>query len=87
MAGEREGQGYHVRPEDAGSIWGARPSGRSSFKVETDTAEKYRIMARGAHGTEQVDEADTRESADYLVREYGIAFGDGWHVWAEVTRA
>ncbi len=41
----------------------------------------YKIMAKERRGRwEEVDEADTRHEAEYLIHEYAIAYGGGWDV-------
>jgi len=42
----------------------------------------YKIMGRyNGADAEEIDEADTREDAEYLLEEYSTAFGDGWELW------
>ena len=30
---------------------------------------------------EEIDTADNQKSAEYLVAEYKMAFGEHWHIW------
>jgi hypothetical protein len=48
-------------------------------------AREFRIMGRSAAGKEELDTATGQDQADYLVREYRMAFGAGWSIWAEVN--
>lgn len=41
----------------------------------------YKIMGRYNGQTEEVDEAETRKDAQYLLSEYKLAFGAGWSLW------
>lgn len=41
----------------------------------------FKIMGRYNKVTEEIDEADTREDAEFLLNEYSMAFGDGWELW------
>lgn len=41
----------------------------------------FRIMGKSQYGTEEIDTADTRETARYLANEYRVAFGAGWQIW------
>lgn len=41
----------------------------------------YKIIGRYAGQTEEVDEAETRKEARYLLNEYRLAFGAGWSLW------
>lgn len=43
---------------------------------------EFKIMGK-AKGipTEEIDSAETRESAKYLLQEYQMAFGMGWMLW------
>jgi hypothetical protein len=40
-------------------------------------------MGRSDFGTEEVDTAETRHEADYMLGEYRLAFGPGWVLWIE----
>ena len=42
---------------------------------------KYKIMAQGPLKIEEVDTADNKNEADYLVKEYRMAFGPLFIVW------
>ena len=46
----------------------------------------YIIMGRSEYGTEEIDEAKDRAEADYLVREYRMAYGSGWTIWKKRAR-
>jgi len=42
----------------------------------------------GRHGglfAEEIDTADTLEEADYLLKEYQLAFGTAWELWIDVV--
>ncbi len=41
----------------------------------------YRIIGKSKYGTEEIDTADSKGEAEYLVMEYVRAFGSGWIVW------
>ena len=42
----------------------------------------YKIMGRYGNGrAEEVDSADTRKEAEYLLAEYRLAYGAGWRLW------
>jgi hypothetical protein len=43
----------------------------------------YRIMGKSSFGTEEIDSADTRQEAEYLLAEYRLAFGPGWVLWID----
>jgi len=46
----------------------------------------YKIMGSYRGGPlEELDEADNREDALFLVREYRLAFGDGWAITLKRT--
>ena len=45
-----------------------------------------KIMGRYNGVTEELDTANNENSAEYLVNEYRIAFGTGWHIWTEDTQ-
>ena len=42
-----------------------------------------RIMGRYNGETEELDTANNDNSAEYLIAEYRMAFGAGWHIWQE----
>lgn len=44
----------------------------------------FKVMGclKGAE-EELIDRADTKREAEYLVREYRIAFGSDWRIWSE----
>jgi hypothetical protein len=46
----------------------------------------YRIMAGYGGNQEEVDTAETLEEAQYLAREYNLAYGAGWTVWYEEAK-
>jgi hypothetical protein len=35
---------------------------------------------------EVIDSAETEEEAVYLLQEYKLAFGNGWHIWIATKR-
>ena len=39
---------------------------------------KYDIIAKSKYGTEAIDNASDLKEAKHLVKEYRLAFGDGW---------
>lgn len=41
----------------------------------------YKIYGKSSYGTEELDTAETKEEANYLVKEYVLAFGAGWTIW------
>ena len=41
----------------------------------------YIIFGRYNGETEEVDQASTKQEAEYLVQEYRLAFGPGWQIW------
>ena len=41
----------------------------------------YKIMGKYDGTTEEVDTADSEETARYLEREYQLAYGYSWEVW------
>jgi hypothetical protein len=41
----------------------------------------FKIMGRYKNVEEEIDEADTREDAEFLLDEYCMAYGDGWELW------
>jgi hypothetical protein len=42
----------------------------------------YKIMGKyDNHDVEELDSADTKQEAEYLVGEYRLAFGTGWEIW------
>jgi hypothetical protein len=42
----------------------------------------YKIMETYSSGqTEEIDTADTREEAEFLLGEYRMAFGSDWKLW------
>jgi len=43
----------------------------------------YKIMGRSRYGTEQLDESDSKQNAEYLLTEYKLAFGPAWEIWIE----
>ena len=45
----------------------------------------YKIMGKYRGSTEQIDETDKEATADFLVSEYRLAFGNGWTIWKEKT--
>jgi len=43
-----------------------------------------KIMGRYGQGeAEELDTANNENSAEYLIAEYRMAFGAGWHIWQE----
>lgn len=46
-------------------------------------AKLYKIMGEYRRKTEELDEADTKKEADYLAREYRIAYGEDWRIWVD----
>lgn len=45
---------------------------------------KYEIFGRLNDGQPgSIDEADSKEEADYLIGEYRLAFSSGWSIWCE----
>ena len=46
-------------------------------------AKLYKIMGEYRRKTEEIDEVDTKKEADYLAREYRIAYGEDWRIWVE----
>ncbi len=40
----------------------------------------YLIMAKSRYGTEEIDEAEDLKTAEYLTREYQMAYGAEWSV-------
>ena len=44
---------------------------------------RFRIMGTYQGETEEIDTADNKEEARYLVAEYRLAFGADWRIWAE----
>lgn len=43
--------------------------------------DRYKIMGRYNNGaTEEIDSAPTEQEADFLRREYIMAFGRGWNI-------
>jgi hypothetical protein len=42
-----------------------------------DTPYVYEIVWKSRYGTEVVDSTDTMQDAEYLCREYNIAYGGG----------
>ena len=43
----------------------------------------FKVMGRYNNMTEELDTADTREDAEFLLDEYCTAFGDGWELWID----
>lgn len=43
----------------------------------------FLIKCESKGRTEEVDAAETLKEAEYLAREYRIAFGEGFRVWVE----
>lgn len=41
------------------------------------------IMGESRFGVEEIDTAETREEADYLLGEYRLAFGNDFTIWTE----
>jgi hypothetical protein len=48
---------------------------------------EYAIFGRSKYGTEEIDTAETKQSAEYLLNEYRIAFGGGWSLWIKARFA
>jgi hypothetical protein len=46
----------------------------------------YKIMGTYQGNTEEIDEADTRKEALYLLGEYRLAFGSEWVLRIKKTR-
>jgi len=46
-------------------------------------AKSYKIMGEYRRKTEEIDEVDTKKEADYLAREYRIAYGGDWRIWVD----
>jgi len=43
----------------------------------------FKIMGRYMGRTEEIDSAETKKDAEYLLREYKLAFGRAWKLWIE----
>lgn len=41
----------------------------------------FKIMGRYMGRTEEIDNAATKRDAEYLLREYRLAFGSAWTLW------
>jgi len=41
----------------------------------------FQILGRYNNQTEEIDTADTKQEAEYLLGEYQLAFGAGWRLW------
>lgn len=41
----------------------------------------YKIMGQSRYGKEELDETDSLQDAECLVKEYRLAFGQGWSIW------
>jgi hypothetical protein len=46
----------------------------------------FKIMGKYQGKTEEIDSAETRSEADYLLGEYRLAYGAGWKLWVKKTR-
>lgn len=44
----------------------------------------FKVMGQPQRGrAEQLDESEKKGEAEYLAREYRIAFGESWSIWVE----
>jgi len=41
------------------------------------------IIGESRFGVEEIDTAETREEAEFLLGEYQLAFGEDWKIWTE----
>lgn len=56
-------------------------------EAETESKTAYIIMGQlGSRTPEKLDSADNEPSADYLVKEYQMAFGSKWKIWKEIDK-
>jgi len=43
----------------------------------------FKIMGEFKGNTEQIDDTTSHKEADFLAREYRVAFGESWRIWVE----
>ncbi len=41
----------------------------------------YKIIAKSKYGTEEIDSTNNRKDAEYLVREYRMAYGSEFQIY------
>lgn len=60
------------------------PEDFSECVKEAEEKTPYIIMGQlGSRSPEKLDSADDEHGADYLVKEYQMAFGPKWRIWKE----
>ena len=78
---ELKKRGIIVKPVITVTITGTEPDTITAPITEPE----YLIMGVYRGNIEQIDTADTKKDADYLVREYSLAYGSAWRVYSKIN--